>query len=130
MRLHMGRPQMILAGTAVIYNLTRGEQSAQLPIELLNRAVGITLTAIEKHGDTAQLLKNCFLTLCSDTVLHRAVRILPILMLDTCVTNNDISLMLSRTVAAMVYNGRSVPSSDPDFSYKLRHIGHRRSRPK
>ncbi|KAL7059784.1 hypothetical protein AAHC03_014033 [Spirometra sp. Aus1] len=72
MRLHMSHSDMILAGTAVVYNLTRGEQSAQLPLDLLNRAVNITLTAIEQHQKLLQLLKNCFLTLCSDTVLHRA----------------------------------------------------------
>uniref|UniRef100_A0A5K3FR18 Protein zyg-11 homolog B n=1 Tax=Mesocestoides corti TaxID=53468 RepID=A0A5K3FR18_MESCO len=72
MRLHMNRPEMILAGTAVVYNLTRGEQSAQLPLELLNRAVSITLMSIEHHQTQVQLLKNCFLTLCSDNVLHRA----------------------------------------------------------
>uniref|UniRef100_A0A183TJL8 Si:ch1073-82l19.1 n=1 Tax=Schistocephalus solidus TaxID=70667 RepID=A0A183TJL8_SCHSO len=75
MRLHMSHSDMILAGTAVVYNLTRGEQSAQLPLDLLNRAVNITLTAIEQHQKLLQLLKNCFLTLCSDTVLHRAVSV-------------------------------------------------------
>ncbi|VDP76284.1 unnamed protein product [Schistosoma mattheei] len=65
--------EMILAGTAVIYNLTRSEQSNQLPIDLLNRAVRMTLTAMEKFPDNRQLQKNCFLTLCSDTVLYRAV---------------------------------------------------------
>lgn len=72
MRLHLRRMEMILAGTAVIYNLTRGEQSNQLPIDLLNRAVRMTLTAMEKFPDNRQLQKNCFLTLCSDTVLYRA----------------------------------------------------------
>ncbi|VDO03612.1 unnamed protein product [Rodentolepis nana] len=72
MRLHMNRQEMILAGTAVVYNLTRGEQSAQLPLDLLNRAVSTTLTSIEHHQEQVQLLKNCFLTLCSDNVLHRA----------------------------------------------------------
>lgn len=64
---------MILAGTAVVYNLTRGEQAVRLPLELLNRAVSITLMSIEHHQNQVQLLKNCFLTLCSDNVLHRAV---------------------------------------------------------
>nr|CDS33552.1 eri1 exoribonuclease 3 [Hymenolepis microstoma] len=72
MRLHMNKQDMILAGTAVVYNLTRGEQSAQLPLDLLNRAVSTTLTSIEHHQEQVQLLKNCFLTLCSDNVLHRA----------------------------------------------------------
>ncbi|CAH8669677.1 unnamed protein product [Schistosoma haematobium] len=72
MRLHLRRMEMILAGTAVIYNLTRSEQSNQLPIDLLNRAVRMTLTAMEKFPDNRQLQKNCFLTLCSDTVLYRA----------------------------------------------------------
>ncbi|VDM21198.1 unnamed protein product, partial [Hydatigera taeniaeformis] len=72
MRLHMNKQDMILAGTAVVYNLTRGEQSAYLPLELLNRAVSITLMSIEHHQGQVQLLKNCFLTLCSDNVLHRA----------------------------------------------------------
>ncbi|VUZ56492.1 unnamed protein product [Hymenolepis diminuta] len=72
MRLHMNKQDMILAGTAVVYNLTRGEQSAHLPLELLNRAVSTTLTSIEHHQEQVQLLKNCFLTLCSDNVLHRA----------------------------------------------------------
>ncbi|KAH8866409.1 Protein zyg-11 like [Schistosoma japonicum] len=72
MRLHLRRMEMILAGTAVIYNLTRSEQSNQLPLDLLNRAVRMTLTAMEKFPDNRQLQKNCFLTLCSDTVLYRA----------------------------------------------------------
>ncbi|KAF5403314.1 Eri1 exoribonuclease 3 [Paragonimus heterotremus] len=72
MRLHLRRMEMILAGTAVIYNLTRSEQSGQLPLELLNRAVRMTLTAMEKFPKNRQLQKNCFLTLCSDTVLYRA----------------------------------------------------------
>ncbi|VDD83985.1 unnamed protein product [Mesocestoides corti] len=80
MRLHMNRPEMILAGTAVVYNLTRGEQSAQLPLELLNRAVSITLMSIEHHQTQVQLLKNCFLTLCSDNVLHRAYLFLILLV--------------------------------------------------
>lgn len=77
MRLHMNKQDMILAGTAVVYNLTRGEQSAYLPLELLNRAVSITLMSIEHHQGQVQLLKNCFLTLCSDNVLHRAVSQIP-----------------------------------------------------
>ncbi|KAG5444370.1 Protein zyg-11 B [Clonorchis sinensis] len=72
MRLHLRRVEMILAGTAVIYNLTRGEQSCQLPLEVLNRAVRMTLTAMEKFPNNRQLQKNCFLTLCSDTLLYRA----------------------------------------------------------
>ncbi|KAA0197644.1 putative zyg-1 serine/threonine protein kinase [Fasciolopsis buskii] len=72
MRLHLRRMEMILAGTAVIYNLTRSEQSGQLPLDLLNRAVRMTLTAMEKFPTNRQLQKNCFLTLCSDTVLYRA----------------------------------------------------------
>ncbi len=76
MRLHMNTVEMILAGTAVVYNLTRGDQSAKLPSELLNRAVAITLLAIEQHQNQVQLLKNCFLTLCSDNVLHKAVSVL------------------------------------------------------
>lgn len=73
MRLHIKQQDMILAGTAVVYNLTRGEQSAHLPQELLDRAVNTTLDSIEQYPAAIQLLKNCFLTLCSDTVLHRAV---------------------------------------------------------
>ncbi|CAH8667369.1 unnamed protein product [Dicrocoelium dendriticum] len=72
MRLHMRRMEMILAGTAVIYNLTRSEQSRQLPLELLNRVVRMTLTAMEKYHMNRQLQKNCLLTLCNDTVLYRA----------------------------------------------------------
>ncbi|CAL8073588.1 unnamed protein product [Calicophoron daubneyi] len=72
MRLNMRRMDMILAGTAVIYNLTRSDQSGQLPLDLLNRAVRMTLTAMEKFPTNRQLQKNCFLTLCSDTVLYRA----------------------------------------------------------
>lgn len=72
MRLHMRRAELILAGTAVVYNLTRGEQSSMLPLDLLNAAVRITLTAMKKFFNNQQLQKNGFLTLCSDNVLHRA----------------------------------------------------------
>ncbi|VEL33476.1 unnamed protein product [Protopolystoma xenopodis] len=84
MRLHLRRAEMILAGTAVIYNLTRGEQSNHLAPNLLNRAVRITLAAMEKFPSHRQLQKNCFLTLCNDIVLHRAVGIFIPAFLRNC----------------------------------------------
>ncbi|KAL3314595.1 zyg-11 B, partial [Cichlidogyrus casuarinus] len=70
MRIHARRMDLMLAGTAVIYNLTKSELCNRYPLELLNRAVRVSLTAMEKFPKNQQLYKNCLLTICSDHVLH------------------------------------------------------------
>ncbi|KAM7541895.1 hypothetical protein Aperf_G00000006446 [Anoplocephala perfoliata] len=72
MEQKMDHNDIILDASIAVYNVTRGDISAKLPLKSLNRMLYVIATTIERHYDHNQILKYCFLTLQNEFVLLRA----------------------------------------------------------
>uniref|UniRef100_UPI00358DF7B0 protein zyg-11 homolog B-like n=1 Tax=Myxine glutinosa TaxID=7769 RepID=UPI00358DF7B0 len=59
-----------IAASACVFNLSKQEMAAGMPIRLLTRIVSLTLTAMRQFPNHQQLQKNCLLSLCSDRILQ------------------------------------------------------------
>ncbi|XP_069988161.1 protein zyg-11 homolog B-like [Penaeus vannamei] len=70
MNMHSKQSPIQLAGTACLYNLTKGQVGEQIHPHILRDVVHTTLTAMSIFPDHAQLQKNGLLTLCCDRILH------------------------------------------------------------
>lgn len=70
MNTHSTQSAIQLAGTACLYNLTKGRVGEQIHPHVLRDMVHTTLTAMSNFPDHAQLQKNGLLTLCCDRILH------------------------------------------------------------
>ncbi|KAG0712443.1 Protein zyg-11 B [Chionoecetes opilio] len=70
MNTHSTQSPIQLAGTACLYNLTKGHVGEQIHPHILRDMVHTTLTAMNNFPDHAQLQKNGLLTLCCDRILH------------------------------------------------------------
>jgi len=62
-----------MAGTACLYNLTKGKISDKIHPKWLGKVVVATLEAMEAFPNHQQLQKNTLLTLCSDRILQDVV---------------------------------------------------------
>ncbi|XP_053655723.1 protein zyg-11 homolog B [Cherax quadricarinatus] len=92
MNTHSTQSSIQLAGTACLYNLTKGQMGEQIHPHILRDVVHTTLTAMNNFPNHSQLQKNGLLTLCCDRILHevsfdkyRCAR----LVLDCLLTFND-----------------------------------------
>ncbi|PAA47060.1 hypothetical protein BOX15_Mlig000133g4, partial [Macrostomum lignano] len=72
LRKYSHRMQLQLAGTAVLYNLTRYQLSFKLCPAVRNTVVDLVLNAMGNFPKQQQLQKNALLTLCNDCFLHQA----------------------------------------------------------
>ncbi|XP_042214187.1 protein zyg-11 homolog B-like [Homarus americanus] len=70
MNTHSSQSSIQLAGTACLYNLTKGQVGEQIHPHILRDVVHTTLTAMNNFPTHAQLQKNGLLTLCCDRILH------------------------------------------------------------
>lgn len=70
MNTHSSLSSIQLAGTACLYNLTKGQVGEQIHPHILRDVVHTTLTAMSNFPTHAQLQKNGLLTLCCDRILH------------------------------------------------------------
>ncbi|XP_014203818.1 protein zyg-11 homolog B [Copidosoma floridanum] len=70
MRAHPQKFRVQMAGTACLYNLTKGELATKIHPSVLKQIVDLTLTAMESYPNEFQLQKNTLLTLCSDRILQ------------------------------------------------------------
>ncbi|XP_045623999.2 protein zyg-11 homolog B isoform X3 [Procambarus clarkii] len=70
MNTHHTLSSIQLAGTACLYNLTKGQVGEQIHPHILRDVVHTTLTAMSNFPNHAQLQKNGLLTLCCDRILH------------------------------------------------------------
>ena len=59
-----------IAGTACLYNLTKGELANKIHPSVLKQVVDVTLTAMESYPNHYQMQKNTILTMCSDRILQ------------------------------------------------------------
>ncbi|RXG68348.1 Protein zyg-11-like protein B [Armadillidium vulgare] len=70
MNEHKQEPPIQLAGTACLYNLTKGVMGEGVHPHILKSVVHATLTAMNNFPYHPQLQKNALLTLCCDRILH------------------------------------------------------------
>ncbi|XP_043479584.1 protein zyg-11 homolog B-like [Leptopilina heterotoma] len=70
MKAHPQEFRIQIAGTACLYNLTKGELANKIHPSVLKQVVDVTLTAMESYPNHYQMQKNTILTLCSDRILQ------------------------------------------------------------
>uniref|UniRef100_A0A8C7XJM2 Zyg-11 family member, cell cycle regulator n=1 Tax=Oryzias sinensis TaxID=183150 RepID=A0A8C7XJM2_9TELE len=63
-------PCLSLAASACVFNLTKQELAAGLPVRLLSTVTQLLLEAMRTFPNHQQLQKNCLLSLCSDRILQ------------------------------------------------------------
>lgn len=95
MNVNCKQSSIQLAGTACLYNLTKGPLGEQINPHILRDVVHTTLTAMSNFPTHAQLQKNGLLTLCCDRILHEVTfdkYWCARLVLDCLLTFNDSSV--------------------------------------
>lgn len=75
MKRHSKSISIQMAGSACLYNLTKGKVGEKIHPSCLMRVVNATLNAMENFPNHQQLQKNTLLTLCSDRILQEVVRV-------------------------------------------------------
>nr|XP_034959130.1 protein zyg-11 homolog B-like [Zootoca vivipara] len=70
MRNHPLNLPVQLAGSACVFNLTKQDLAAGMPVRLLADVTHLLLKAMEHFPNHQQLQKNCLLSLCSDRILQ------------------------------------------------------------
>ncbi|KAK3701133.1 hypothetical protein RRG08_029606 [Elysia crispata] len=70
MKSHPKTLSVQMAGTACLYNLTRGDVGLKIHPVMLSKCVDLTLSAMENFPNHQQLQKNALLTICSDRILQ------------------------------------------------------------
>uniref|UniRef100_A0A8C8DLJ7 Zyg-11 family member, cell cycle regulator n=1 Tax=Oryzias sinensis TaxID=183150 RepID=A0A8C8DLJ7_9TELE len=70
MKNHPGTLNVQLAASACVFNLTKQELAAGLPVRLLSTVTQLLLEAMRTFPNHQQLQKNCLLSLCSDRILQ------------------------------------------------------------
>ncbi|KAJ1170241.1 hypothetical protein NDU88_002122 [Pleurodeles waltl] len=70
MRNHPSNLPVQLAASACVFNLTKQDLAAGMPVKLLADVTHLLLAAMEQFPNHQQLQKNCLLSLCSDRILQ------------------------------------------------------------
>uniref|UniRef100_S4R671 Zyg-11 family member, cell cycle regulator n=1 Tax=Petromyzon marinus TaxID=7757 RepID=S4R671_PETMA len=70
MQSHSKNLAVQIAASACVFNLSKQELAAAMPVRLLSRVVAHTLAAMTQFPNHQQLQKNCLLSLCSDRILQ------------------------------------------------------------
>ncbi|KAF6727944.1 zyg-11-like protein [Oryzias melastigma] len=70
MKNHPATLNVQLAASACVFNLTKQELAAGLPVRLLSTVTQLLLEAMRTFPNHQQLQKNCLLSLCSDRILQ------------------------------------------------------------
>ncbi|XP_030062511.1 protein zyg-11 homolog isoform X4 [Microcaecilia unicolor] len=70
MRNHPSNLPVQLAASACVFNLTKQDLAAGMPVRLLADVTHLLLQAMEHFPNHQQLQKNCLLSLCSDRILQ------------------------------------------------------------
>lgn len=70
MKNHPKHLPVQLAASACVFNLTKQELAAGMPVRLLTQVTNLLLKAMEHFPNHQQLQKNCLLSLCSDRILQ------------------------------------------------------------
>uniref|UniRef100_A0A8C2ZI05 Zyg-11 family member, cell cycle regulator n=1 Tax=Cyclopterus lumpus TaxID=8103 RepID=A0A8C2ZI05_CYCLU len=70
MRNHPATLNVQLAASACVFNLTKQDLAAGMPVRLLSTVTQLLLEAMRTFPNHQQLQKNCLLSLCSDRILQ------------------------------------------------------------
>ncbi|CAN9500617.1 unnamed protein product [Ophioblennius macclurei] len=70
MKNHPATLNVQLAGSACVFNLTKQDLAAGMPVRLLSTVTQLLLEAMKTFPNHQQLQKNCLLSLCSDRILQ------------------------------------------------------------
>ncbi|XP_059840203.1 protein zyg-11 homolog [Hypanus sabinus] len=70
MKNHSTNLPVQLAASACVFNLTKQDLAAGMPVRLLTEVTRLLLKAMEHFPNHQQLQKNCLLSLCSDRILQ------------------------------------------------------------
>ncbi|KAM6962880.1 protein zyg-11 homolog [Aplochiton taeniatus] len=70
MRNHPATLNVQLAASACVFNLTKQDLAAGMPVKLLGAVTHLLLEAMRTFPNHQQLQKNCLLSLCSDRILQ------------------------------------------------------------
>ncbi|XP_073419742.1 protein zyg-11 homolog B [Dendrobates tinctorius] len=70
MRNHLTNLPVQLAASACVFNLTKQDLAAGMPVKLLADVTHLLLKAMKNFPNHQQLQKNCLLSLCSDRILQ------------------------------------------------------------
>ncbi|KAJ3598914.1 hypothetical protein NHX12_032877 [Muraenolepis orangiensis] len=70
MKNHPATLNVQLAASACVFNLTKQDLAADMPVRLLSSVTQLLLEAMRTFPNHQQLQKNCLLSLCSDRILQ------------------------------------------------------------
>uniref|UniRef100_A0A3Q2YA37 Zyg-11 family member, cell cycle regulator n=1 Tax=Hippocampus comes TaxID=109280 RepID=A0A3Q2YA37_HIPCM len=70
MKNHQATLNVQLAASACVFNLTKQDLAAGMPVRLLSTVTQLLLEAMRTFPNHQQLQKNCLLSLCSDRILQ------------------------------------------------------------
>lgn len=70
MKNHPATLNVQLAASACVFNLTKQDLAAGMPVRLLSTVTQLLLEAMRTFSNHQQLQKNCLLSLCSDRILQ------------------------------------------------------------